>query len=108
MAESHYRFIYDDRLGIHIPELDVEWHQYSEEEQAAILLKWEMIRGSIPDRVKYFERRIQVKQEQLNREEDFEESCRLNSAIAELASCINDLNLWYRVNQGVESSRVHR
>lgn len=109
MGGNHYRFIYDARLGIRVPELDIEWHQYSQDQQEEILLKWEFIRGSIPDRVKYFEGQIMVKQDQLNSEEDFEESCRLNDVIAELASCINELNLWYRVNQGIAtSSRLHR
>lgn len=108
MANERYRFLYNARLGIRLPELHYEWHEYTEEERTKILLEWEMIRGSIPDRVKYFEEQINIKQDQLNREEDFAESCRLNFAIAELASCIHDLNLWYRVNQDLETSRVHQ
>lgn len=103
----HYRFRHDERLGIRLPELDLDWHEYPESVQAEILLEWEIIRGSIPDRVRYFEEHIRVKQEKLNSEENFAESCRINSEIAELASCINDLHLWYRVNQSIESRRVH-
>jgi hypothetical protein len=104
---KRYRFRYDDRLGIRLPELDLEWEMYTEEERASILLEWEMIRGTIPDRVKGFEEQIKEKQERLGTEENFVESCRLNTAIAELASRINDLNLWYRVNQEIDSGRVH-
>lgn len=104
---NHYRFRYDERLGIRLPELDLEWDEYPESVRAEILLEWEIIRGSIPDRVKYFEEHIRVKQEKLNSEENFVESCRINSEISELASCINDLQIWYRMNQNIESSRVH-
>jgi len=104
---KRYRFRYDERLGIRLPELDLDWEMYTEEERAAILLEWELIRGTIPDRVKGFEELIKEKQEMLNNEENFAESCRLNSAIAELASRINDLHLWYRVNQEMGSERIH-
>lgn len=104
---SRFRFNYDERLGIRLPELDVEWEDYTEEERASILVEWEMIRGSIPDRVKYFEERIEIEQAQLNIEEDFAESCRINTRIAELASCINDLHLWYRVNQEMSTGKPH-
>ena len=104
---KRYRFRYDDRLGIRLPELDLDWEMYTETERAEILLEWEMIRGTIPDRVKGFEELIKEKQEQLSSEENFVESCRLNAAIAELASRINDLHLWYRVNQEMGSERIH-
>ncbi|OQP01541.1 hypothetical protein B1689_04345, partial [Geobacillus sp. 44C] len=45
--------------------------------------------------------------DQLSDENDFERSCRLNSEIAELASIINDLWIWYRMNQTV-SMRAHQ
>ncbi len=102
---DHYRFIYDERLGIRLPELDLEWDQYSEEEQTKILLEWEMIRGTIPERIRSFEAKIKEKQSQLDEEEDFAASCRLNSEIAELASCIHDLQLWYRIDQSIEIRR---
>ncbi|WP_374721284.1 hypothetical protein [Peribacillus tepidiphilus] len=99
-------FIYDHRLGIQIPDLKKEWEHYSYEEQQDILLKWEKIRGHIPDRIKEFEAIINTKQAQLSSESNFLVSCQLNTEIAELASIINDLWLWYRANQGV-SSKVH-
>ncbi len=53
----------------------------------------------IPDRIKELEHYINAKQHHLNNEEDFEISCKLNSEIADLASIINDLWLWYRLTQ---------
>lgn len=92
-------FVYDERLGIHIPELAREWEEYREAERADMLDQWEQIRGRIPDRIMQLERVIVAKQERLDREEDFAVSCRLNTDIAELASAINDLHIWFRINQ---------
>jgi hypothetical protein len=100
-------FIYDQRLGIPLPKLEKDWEDYSEDEQHAILLRWENIRGTIPDRIAELEKIINEKQDQLSDENDFERSCRLNSEIAELASIINDLWIWYRMNQTI-SVRTHQ
>jgi hypothetical protein len=99
-------FIYDKRLGIPVPKLEKDWEDYSEDEQQTILLQWEHIRGTIPDRIAELEKMINEKQDELSDESDFERSCRLNSEIAELASVINDLWIWYRMNQTV-SMRAH-
>jgi hypothetical protein len=99
-------FSYDQRLGISIPNLEIEWAHYSEETQQAILFHWEKIRGSIPDRIAELESTINQKQAQLSNESNFKKSCELNSEIAELASIINDLWLWYRANQTV-SEKMH-
>ncbi|MEH7494846.1 hypothetical protein [Neobacillus niacini] len=99
-------FSYDQRLGISIPNLEMEWANYSEETQQAILFHWEKIRGSIPDRIADLEKIINQKQSQLSLESNFKISCELNSEIAELASIINDLWLWYRANQTV-SEKMH-
>lgn len=97
-------FAYDARLGIRLPALKRDWETYSPEERAAILAEWESIRGAIPDRIKQLERIIIEKQSRLDEEDDFAISCRLNSEIAELASTINDLHIWYRVNQEMETA----
>ncbi|WP_066311254.1 hypothetical protein [Bacillus sp. FJAT-29814] len=99
-------FSLDHRLGIHIPVLTKEWDLYSKETQEEILLRWERIRGSIPDRIVDLEQEINHKQAQLSDENDFTRSCQLNSEIAELASIINDLWLWYRANQTM-SDKAH-
>lgn len=98
-------FTWNERLGISLPELDRSWELFREEEQTFIVTQWEIIRGSIPDRVFALERLINARQAELYEEEDFETSCGINSDIAELASRINDLHIWYRINQEIESRR---
>jgi len=98
-------FVYDERLGIEVPELELEWEAYPLEVRSAILDRWETIRGHIPDRILELEQRIRELQRQLDEEEDFETSCRLNADIAEQASRINDLNIWYRINQTIDPRR---
>ncbi|MFC5451735.1 hypothetical protein [Paenibacillus aestuarii] len=100
-------FEFDERLGIHIPKLEDEWENYNSEVRSDILLRWEQIRGIIPDRIHKLEAVIIVKQNQLDQEDDFLTSCRLNSEIADLASTINDLHLWFRVNQDLEAKIHH-
>lgn len=100
-------FVWDERLGIPLPQLDKDFEDYSAQEQAELLLRWEEIRGTIPDRVKEIELVIILKQNQLNVEDDFVTSCRLNSEIAELASTINELHLWFRVHQDMDARAAH-
>lgn len=106
MDEMSYSFHRDDRLGICLPVLHEPWERYSLNTQENILTKWESIRGRIPDRIKEIEQGINAKQKQLNNEENFERSCQLNSEIAELASIINDLWIWYRMDNHL-STRSH-
>jgi len=99
-------FELNDRLGILLPKLDKDWHEYNIKEQHIILAAWENIRGNIPDRIKELEIIINAKQAELDKEEDFTRSCRLNSEIAEMASIINDLWIWYRLNQSLSEDKV--
>jgi hypothetical protein len=94
-------FIYDPRLGIKVPSLEKPWDEIDAYTQSKILAKWEKVRGDIPDRIKELERQINHLQGQLYRENDFNRSCELNSEIAELASIINDLWIWYRTGDEV-------
>jgi hypothetical protein len=94
-----YEFVYDERLGIELPVLHVPWEQMTERERAALLHDWERIRGTIPDRIRQLELAIVEKQKRLDEEDDFPLSCKLNGEIAELASRITDLHLWFRVDQ---------
>jgi hypothetical protein len=100
-------FSFDDRLGIQLPDLTMELADYSIETQEEILLYWEQVRGSIPDRIGELENQINQKQALLSNESNFPRSCKLNTEIAELASIINDLWLWYRANE-VLSTKVHQ
>ncbi|NHC42174.1 hypothetical protein G6549_19780 [Bacillus sp. MM2020_1] len=99
-------FTFDDRLGILIPDLLMDLSEFSLKAQEEILLSWEQVRGSIPDRIRDLEIQINQKQALLSNESNFPRSCQLNSEIAELASIINDLWLWYRANE-VLSTKVH-
>lgn len=94
-----YEFRYDQRLGIEVPVLHQDWESLTESERTDLLHKWEGIRGRIPERIFELERSIIAKQNWLETEEHFPTSCRLNSEIAELASCITDLHLWFRSGQ---------
>jgi gas vesicle protein len=96
-----YDFVYDQRLGIKLPRLLHTWENYHQKTQEQILMQWEEIRGRIPERIKDIEEEINRKQAELYEEENFERSCRLNWDISELASKINDLWLWYRLNQNI-------
>lgn len=102
-----YQFILDERLGIRLPMLDLEWEAYTNEERADMLLEWEEIRATIPDRILQLESVIIEKTRQMSEEDDFARSCELNSEIHELASIINDLNIWFRVQQD-HSDKVHQ
>nr|WP_295969868.1 hypothetical protein [uncultured Bacillus sp.] len=99
-------FTLDKRLGIPVPVINVVWDDLSLETRQSILLNWETIRGKIPDHIFKLENTINIKQEELFEENDFAHSCRLNSEIAELASIINDLWLWFRTNQDI-TEKVH-
>lgn len=101
-------FLFDSRLGIPLPALKENWDKYDLETRHAILLHWEKIRGSIPDRIAELEQFINLKQAQLSDESNFIRSCELNSEIAELASVINDLWLWYRTHQDITSDKMHQ
>ncbi len=99
-------FYYNDRLGIQVPVISEDWELLPYDIQQSILLYWENIRGMIPDRIKVLENSINIKQAQLSNESDFERSCQLNGEIADLASIINDLWLWFRTNQET-AEKVH-
>jgi hypothetical protein len=103
IAWLNSQFAFNERLGIRVPRFTEEWDSLSLSRQTAILTQWEQIRGNIPDHVKRHEEQIKIRQMMLYEEEDFAESCRLNSDIAELASRINDLHIWFRTQQDLNS-----
>jgi len=96
------QFAWSERLGISLPALGQDWEALSRSQQEAVLARWEDERGRIPDRIKRLEEQINVRQDALYQEEDFIASCRLNDDIAELASRINDLQIWFRTQQDLE------
>lgn len=92
-------FHYDRRLDLLLPDLPKPWHEYTERERADILVRWETIRGTIPERIRQLEGQIATKLAALNEETDFAACCRLNDEMADLASRINELNIWFRTDQ---------
>ncbi|WP_274365998.1 hypothetical protein [Paenibacillus thermotolerans] len=101
------QFHYDERLGIPLPMLERDWDGYSLEEQSEILLYWETVRGRIPDRIFALEREIAKLQSRMDNEENFETVCDLGWEIAGLASAINDLWIYFRLNQDVAAKGHH-
>lgn len=92
----HRYFALNERLGIELPKLEKTIESYTPETQNAIYFHWEKVRGAIPDRIAELEKVINEKQKQMNKEEDLHRSSEINSEIAEIASVINDLLIWYR------------
>lgn len=107
-SDIHHGFKFDRRLGIPIPTEALAFEQLSERERAEVLTYWEQIRGSIPDRILQLETEINQLQERLANSDVFSESCRINSEVADRASTINDLNLWFRVDESAHESRHHQ
>lgn len=90
-----------------MPQLTKAWDQYSLQIQQYILAEWEKIRGGIPDRILALEEKINLKQQELNDEENFKRSCMLNEEISELASIINDLWIWFRTTESITEIKIH-
>lgn len=100
-------FVYDERLDIHVPMLERPFDEYELDEWLAMIAYWEEVRGRIPTKVMVLEQSIEHMLNEMNEETDFERSCRLNGEIAELASRINDLLIWYRTVQEEPSAKRH-
>lgn len=97
------QFRRDERLGICVPDLETYWEDLTLEQQEAVLARWELERGEIPERIVELERHIRQLQERMGQEEDFAACCRINDDISEMASRINDLNIWFRVRQDLDA-----
>ncbi|KMK94074.1 hypothetical protein [Rossellomorea marisflavi] len=93
----------DERLKIRLPDLTRDWHEYPPHQQQRILIEWEKIRGTIPDRIKELEWEIETLLTDLSEEDDFERSCLINERISDRASAINDLWIWYRTNPEIHA-----
>jgi len=103
--ERHFAF--DERLGIPVPQLRMDWDAFTPSEQSEIIYYWEMVRGRIPDRIFAFEKEIVALQQRLDDEERFDVVCDLTWEIADRASRINDLHLFFRLNQDVAVKAHH-
>ena len=99
-------FFHDTRLGISVPSLQKDWDDYGERTQQSILLLWEGVRGRIPDRISTIEEEISHILTEMSNEHDFKRTCRLNAEIADLASIITDLLIWYRKQELFMDNKV--
>ena len=95
-------FMYEERLGIEVPYLGKEWHDYTLNERTSILEKWEIMRGRIPAKIARFESEIEALQQNLHHEEDWDKSLSIMSQVSDLASRINDLNILFRTQPDAE------
>lgn len=93
------QFAPDCRLGIPLPRFGVPWEQMNAVERAGVVERWELIRGRIPDAILAREAEIRRLLGELFEEEDFVRCCSLNAQIAEAASEIHDLQIWYRTSR---------
>lgn len=94
-----WEFVPDERLGIALPQLLQDWSLYTREEQALMIEEWERVKARIPDRVQELEAVINEKQLLASQEDDWDTVCDLYEKIYEIASIINDLNIWKNVEQ---------
>ncbi|WP_255374455.1 hypothetical protein [Cohnella sp. OV330] len=102
------QFALDDRLGIPLPRFGVPWEEMNALERAGVVERWELIRGRIPDAIMAREAEIRRLLAELFEEEDFVRCCSLNDEIAETASVIHDLQIWYRTQQDLEEENIKR
>lgn len=98
----------DGRLGIPLPRFGVPWEQMNAVERACVVERWELIRGQIPAAILAREAKIRRLLDELFEEEDFVRCCSLNAEIAEAASAIHDLQIWYRTQQDLEEENIER
>ena len=100
-AERGFRFVFDERLGIRLPETDRDWWLYSLDEQAEMIEEWERIKSRIPDRIKELEDDINAKHLEISEEDDWDRVCELYEQYFAIASVINDLNIWAKIEPGL-------
>lgn len=95
-------FVYEERLGIEVPHLQKDWHDYSRAERTSILEKWELMRGRIPELIADFEAKIKNLNELLFQEEDWDKSVELLQQTSDFASRITDLNILFRTHPDID------
>jgi hypothetical protein len=98
-------FHLDTRLGIEVPNSDLPFEALPLSEQEAVLSHWERIRAMIPDRIRELEQVIEDLLAQIQLEEDWDAIVRRFDDISEIASRINELNTWLRVDPSLASPR---
>lgn len=98
--KAPFSFEYDERLGVYLPHLEVEYDQMSEEQQYEFELKCQEICSKIPERIRELEQEYMIIYEALKEAEDEDEFLRYNDKMNELSKAISDLNLLYLQIEG--------
>ncbi|MBX6351797.1 MAG: hypothetical protein IRZ10_00570 [Thermoflavifilum sp.] len=96
-------FRFDERLGIECPAFDPPFESLPRPIQEAALAYWEKVRSGIPDRIQSFETRINALLARIQETDDWDEITRCFDEISDLATRIQDLNLWARVDPSLPS-----
>lgn len=99
-------FQLDTRLGIELPVFETPFEELPRTEQEAILLRWETIRARIPDQIMRLEHDIEGLLQLVHEEEDWDIIASYFVQISDLASRINELNTWRRVDPSLHAT-VH-
>ncbi|GGJ06693.1 hypothetical protein GCM10010885_14800 [Alicyclobacillus cellulosilyticus] len=92
------QFLLDERLGIPLPNPELEFEQLTPAEQEEVIAQWERIKARIPEQILKFEAVIEDKLRQVHEREDWDEIAALFAEISDYASRINELNTWRRVD----------
>ncbi|MBL0386517.1 hypothetical protein JJB07_07635 [Tumebacillus sp. ITR2] len=104
---ARFEFVFNERLGIQIPVQHHEWHEYTRAEQEDLIHRWESIRSRIPDRIKELEEIIEDRQLKIAVEDDWDRVVELYEDVFFIASVINDLNNWMRLEPSTTDEEGH-
>ncbi len=91
-------FRHDPRLGIELPDLTTPYEELSHTQQEELIAYWEGVRAHIPDQIMKFEQDIEDHLQAVHQEEDWDIVAAHFADISDLASRINELNMWRRVD----------
>ncbi|RIV28603.1 hypothetical protein D2Q93_02295 [Alicyclobacillaceae bacterium I2511] len=97
-------FRHDQRLGIELPDLTTPYDELSHTQQEELIAYWEGVKAHIPDQIMKFERDIEGLLQVVHHEEDWDIIAAHFADISDLASRINELNMWRRVDPSLTAS----
>lgn len=100
MNTPPFSFVFDPRLGLKRPRLNVEYEALSKEQQETFELGCLQICAEIPEQIRQFEQQYMNYYTQLTNVEDESVFDQLNAKMNDLSSRINDLNLLYLTIEG--------
>jgi hypothetical protein len=108
MDTCPFEFCYDNRLGVLLPLLHVEYEEMPKALQDEFEYKCQEICSQIPEQIKQLERAYMEKYEALQEIDDEEHFLQLNDELNDLSKRICDLNLLYLHIEGTYlAANVH-